>query len=65
MEQAVAVLVGDVQVAVVGDQRVGDAVVPIQQRQVQGDVPLVVGLVKLLGKLIENAHLEKMQLCVS
>ena len=51
VQQAVSLTVHTVQVTVVGDQRVGNALVTTQQGKVEGDVPIIITLVKLLGKL--------------
>ena len=51
VQQAVALRVQEVQVAVVGDQRVGNLLVSAEQRQVQGEVPLAVVLIQLQWKL--------------
>ncbi len=51
VQQAVALRVHTVQVTVVRDQRVRNALVPTQQSQVEGDVPIIITLIQLLGEL--------------
>ncbi len=51
MQQTVALGVHTIKVAVVRDQRIGDALMPTQQSQVEGDIPIVITLVKLQGEL--------------
>ena len=51
VQQAVALRVQQVQVAVVRDQRVGNLLVAAEQRQVQGEIPLIVILIQLQREL--------------
>ena len=51
VQQAVTLLVLDVQVALVGHQGVGNALVAIQEGQVQRDVAFLIALVQLVRQL--------------
>ena len=48
VEKTVSLGVLDVKVALVRHQGVGNPFVPIQQCQVEGDVPIIIALIKLL-----------------
>ena len=51
MEETVALGVHTVEVTLVADQGGGNALMPVQQGQVEGDVPLIVTLIESMGKL--------------
>jgi hypothetical protein len=53
VQQTVALGVHTVQVTLVTHQRGGDTLVPVQESQVEGDVPLVVTFVESVGKLCD------------
>lgn len=51
VEQAVSLCVLNVHVTLVAYERVGNPLMSVEQCEVQGDVPLVITLIELLGEL--------------